>query len=370
MRIGRLSSYRGSDGASVVEADVDGERLWFASNDADLAPSAEAFMSALLVPAASRGEVIFLDEALDRTWLGSVPDILEQLKTWWDFPGARIVAAGTVERQRHTSGETAQCFGGGVDSYYELITAKHPPQSLLFVHGYDFPRSDRVRLEALLPGFRETASAFGADSILVTTNLRELRAMRKCSWQKSHGGALAAIGHLLNASISRLRIPSSQPYHDPDPWGSHWDIDPLWSSNCVKIEHCDATLTRTGKAKVIADHPLVGRHLRVCHENREPTGNCSRCEKCVRTMIAFANAHRLENCTTFDQTIPLRKRIDFLPLLERHMIPTFEDLRKEMTDPQLAAAVDSLLNRSRSIWAAPRKRLAKWRRRYIGDRHI
>ena len=86
MRIGRLSSYRGSDGASVVEADVDGERLWFASNDADLAPSAEAFMSALLVPAASRGEVIFLDEALDRTWLGSVPDILEQLKTWWDFP--------------------------------------------------------------------------------------------------------------------------------------------------------------------------------------------------------------------------------------------------------------------------------------------
>jgi hypothetical protein len=139
----------------------------------------------------------------------------------------------------------------------------------------------------------------------------------------------------------------------------------------MKTEHCDATLARAGKVKVIADNPLVQRHLRVCHENREPTGNCSRCEKCIRTMIAFANAGQLQNCAAFDATIPLRKRIDLLPLVERHLIFNFEDLRKEQTDPDLATALDGLLSRSRSIWAGPRKRLIKWRRRYgIGERRI
>jgi hypothetical protein len=293
------------------------------------------------------------------------------LKTWWDLPGAKIVAAETVDRQRRAAGKIAQCFTGGVDSFYELITANPPPQALVFVHGYDFPLSDRVRLDAALPGFRETASAFGADSILITTNLRELRAMRKCSWQKSHGGALAAAGHLLSEDVSHLRIPSSLPYHDPLPWGSHWDLDAFWSSNVMKTEHCDATLTRTGKVKVIAGNALVRRHLRVCHENREPTGNCSRCEKCIRTMIAFANAGQLENCATFDPTLPLRKRIDLLPLVERHMISAFEDLRKEVTDPGLATSLDGLLSRSRSIWARPRKRLIKSGRRYgLSDGYI
>lgn len=371
MRISKLRAYRNDSGASVVQADVDGELLWFSSADAQLTASPEAFASALFVPAAARNEVIFLDEPVDRTWLRNTPKIVEQLREWWNLPGAKIVAAGTVDRQRHEAGKIAQCFTAGVDSFYELITAKPPPQALVFVHGYDFLLSDRVRLDAALPGFRETASSFGADSILISTNLRELRAMRKCSWQKSHGGALAALGHLLSENVSLLRIPSSLPYHDPLPWGSHWDLDPFWSSSIMTTEHCDATLTRTGKVKVIADNPLVRRHLRVCHENLRPTGNCSRCEKCIRTMIAFANAEQLENCETFDQTLSLRRRIDQLPLVERHMISAFEDLRKEVSDSGLATSLDGLLSRSRSIWAGPRKRLIKWSRRYgMGDPHI
>jgi hypothetical protein len=371
MRISKLRSYRNENGAYVAQADVDGELLWFASTDAQLTASPEAFASALFVPAAARNEVIFLDEPVDRTWLKNTPKIVEQLRAWWDLPGAKIAAAGTIDRQRHAPGKIAQCFTAGVDSFYELITAKPPPQALVFVHGYDFPLSDRVRLDAALPGIRETASAFRAEPILISTNLRDLRAMRKCSWKKSHGGALAALGHLLNENISLLRIPSGFTYQDPHAWGSHWDFDPLWSSSIMKIEHCDATLERTGKVRVIANNALVRKHLRVCHENREPTGNCSRCEKCIRTMIAFANAGQLEECKTFDSTLPLRRRIDLLPLIERRLIPTFEDLRKEITDPELATTLDSLLRRSRSIWAGPRKRLIKWRRRYgLSERRI
>ena len=54
MRIANLRSWRTNSGGSHVEADIDGEPLWFASDDAELAPSPEACASALLMAAATR----------------------------------------------------------------------------------------------------------------------------------------------------------------------------------------------------------------------------------------------------------------------------------------------------------------------------
>jgi len=55
MRIANLRSWRTNSGGSHVEADVDGEPLWFVSEDAALTPSPEAFASGLLIAAATRG---------------------------------------------------------------------------------------------------------------------------------------------------------------------------------------------------------------------------------------------------------------------------------------------------------------------------
>ena len=365
MRIGRPKQRIGPEGSSVVEADVDGEPIWFASNDLALSASVEAFASALLVPAASRGDEVFIEEPLDRNWLQNATAVQQQLKSWWQLPGAKLFAFDRLEAARATPTLSAQCFTGGVDSYYELMTAVPSPNVLVFVHGYDIPRHDQRRLEAFLPGFRETATAWKAKPVLLTTNLREHPAMKNCSWEKSHGGALAAIGHLLSNNINNLRIPSSYPYHDSKPWGSHWDLDPFWSSSAVKIQHGDATFRRSGKVRAIANNPLVQRHLRVCHENNEPTGNCSRCEKCVRTMIAFANIGLLESCQAFDLRIPLPRRVDLLPTIHEHLISVMEEIRQDITDEELAGAVDRLIARSRSSLPGCRRRLAKWRERFL-----
>ena len=74
--------------------------------------------------------------------------------------------------------------------YYDLMTAVPPPNVLVFVHGYDIPRHDQRRLEAFLPGFRETATVWGAEPVLLTTNLREHPAMKtllvgKKSWRRA-----------------------------------------------------------------------------------------------------------------------------------------------------------------------------------------
>lgn len=219
MRITNLRSWRTTSGGIHVEADVDGEPLWFVSDDAALTASPEAFASAMLIPAATRGEPLEVEAPVDRSWLEQVPAILRQAKEWWQLPGTRVIATDVIDTPRARPGTIAQCFTGGVDSFHALIHAKTPPAVLVYAHGYDFQLKHRARLDAFLPGFRETATAFGARAVLITTNLRQHSASRGTSWEKSHGGALAALGHVLSEGVERIVIPSSYPYHDPSALG-------------------------------------------------------------------------------------------------------------------------------------------------------
>jgi hypothetical protein len=368
MRIANFRSWRTNSGGSRVEADIDGEPLWFDSGDAPLTPSPEGFASALLIAAATRGEPIEVDAAVDRSWLEQVPGIVRQVEQWWQLPGTRVIAAGVVDAPRATPGVTAQCFTGGVDSFYALIIAKALPGMLVFGHGYDIPLDDSVRLDAFLAGFRETAAAFGTRSVLIATNLQQHRATAGIDLRRSHGGALAALGHFLAKEVERIVIPSSYPYHDPKPWGSHWDLDPLWSSRRMTVEHADATCRRNGKVRAIADHPMVRRHLRVCSTTKTPTGNCGHCEKCIRTMIAFAMCGRLDACEAFDRTLPIERRVEKMSIVKPHLVSIYEELIGGIEEPQLKAAVKRLIADSRGRPAWLYQRMRRWRRKAAASR--
>ena len=314
---------------------------WFASDDAELAPSPEAFASALLMAAATRGEPLEVEAPVDRLWLERVPAIVRQAQEWWQLPGTRMIAADVIDTRRLKPGTTAQCFTGGVDSFYALMT-------------------NQIRVEAFLPGLRQVAASFGARAVLIATNLQEHSASQCVD---SHGGALAALGHVLAEEVERLVIPSSYPYHDSKPWGSHWDVDPLWSSQRLAVEHADATFRRDGKVRAIADHPMVRRHLRVCFSPKTETGNCSRCEKCIRTMIALALCGRLDDCETFDRTVTIAQRVNSMSTVRPHLVSIYEELLRGISDPQLSAAVQRLIadSRGRPTWLYQRMR--RWRRK-------
>lgn len=356
MRVSAPVAAIGPSGRSRIVADIDGVPLWYESADVALDPAPEAFASAVLLAAATRAEPLSIDAPLDRVWLANVPALLAQARAWWGLAEIAVSGSGTAERVRAAGGVAAQCFTGGVDSFHALLRSASPPGALVFVHGYDIPRSDRTRLDAFLPGFRETAGAVGARPIVVETNLREHPAMRRVDWERSHGGALAAVGHALAGVADTLIVPSSYPYHDAKPWGTHWDLDPLWSSAALEVRHADATLRRDGKVREIAADPLVRRHVRVCWENRAPTGNCSRCEKCVRTLLAFAMAGRLDDLPAFDMGVPVPARLDELAPVATHLVSVYEDLLRRIDDPSLAAAVERLIARSRRSRFA----IARW----------
>lgn len=337
-----------------VMADAAGLPMWFESADLALSPVTEAFGSALLIPVLHEAKRLRLDGSVSREWMENIGRMLPILAEWWHYPefAPRVSLNVTSNETKDApSGEgAALCFSGGVDSFYSLLRGGINPRLLVFIHGYDMKLEDEARLAAFLPTLEAAAGATGARPVVVRTNLRGHPAFNGCSWERTHGGALSAVGHLLTRSIDRFYISATYVLDDERPWGSHSRLDHLWSSDRLRVEQCGAEIWRHDKLRAIVDEPLVRDHLRVCWENRTAAGNCSRCDKCVMTMIVLAQAGRLDRFRVFDAGAPSRyegalaARVDELG--QTIYVRTYACLRRDGLGPELDGAVRRLLERS------------------------
>ena len=331
---------------SRVSAKVNGEPVWFESADTTLQPTPEAFACAFLIPALHRGARLVVDVPVCRTWRANAAMLSHVLNEWWRYPIVEPIVTEARQSSRRRIEGTALCFSGGVDSSYTLLRGPHPIDVLISVHGFDVPLTDSLRMDVFHTSLKAAAFATGTRPFLVRTNIREHSLFRKTPWERSHGGALAAIGHLLMRSVGRLVIAASQPYCLDLPWGSHWRTDELWSSERLHVVHSGAGAWRSDKLREIASEPLIQEHLRVCWENRAPWGNCSRCEKCLRTMLVLAQAGQLEPFSVFEHK-DLALRVDQLPCISRDLEPVYERLLNGGLTPEVARSVKNLLRRTR-----------------------
>jgi len=345
------------DGAtSRVEADVDGFRVWFESDEARLRPSVEALGSAFLVPTLLLRRRLELEGRADPKWSENLEQLIRTFRAWWKTPlespstqGPGLPAATNGSRRG-----TALCFSAGVDSFHALLGHRESVASIVTVQGYDMPVTDQPRMQALEATLREVSAQFGVRSIVIRTNLREHPLIRATPWERTHGGALAAIGHLLGDEIGRLLIASSIPYRSRrEWWGSHWRIDPLWSSSRVTVANVGAEQRRIEKLRTIAGEPIVRRHLRVCWENRDPSGNCSRCGKCLLAMMILADCGALTDFPVFREADRLAERVNALPSLQSMRLTLTDLASSESLPPDLSAAARSLLARTRRARSFP-----------------
>jgi hypothetical protein len=196
----------------------------------------------------------------------------------------------------------------------------------------------------------------GARGVVIRTNLREHPTFADTDWLRCHGGALAAVGHLLSDVAGTLVISSSHPCCYGYPWGTHWETDPLWSSSRLDVVHYGAEHWREDKLREIAGEDLVRRHLRVCYKNLSPEGNCGHCEKCLRTMLVLSLTNQLEDFPVFENRQDLAEQIGRLRTLRPYLLPVYEGFMSQSTDPQVVAALRGLIARTR---CRP-LRLARW----------
>jgi hypothetical protein len=266
----------------------------------------------------------------------------------WGCTTVLPIEAQTAERTASEGRLRGQFFSGGVDSFYELLRAEKKPDALICLQGFDMDLGETARYDRLKATVNEICADKKLESVFLRTNIKQHSVIDGISWDDAHGGVLAAIGHLLSEKFDAVVIPPSWTQSSwRTLWGSHWRIDPLWSSKILNVVHGDATATRTSRIMEVSTEPLVQRHLRVCWSNRVASGNCSACAKCVRTMAVLHYCGQLENFTVFDTSVPIWDRLDQVPFVSG--TSTYDELLDKGVEPKFEQAIRRLIKRSYGV---------------------
>jgi hypothetical protein len=337
-----------------VEADVSGEPLWFES-DVPLANHVEAYAAAFLLVSAHHGRPLVLDSPLSDRFRRNLGVIRPIIREFWKYNDVTVVEpesspAKPLGLQAPRYRASALMFSGGVDSFYSMLRGPLAPDALVLVEGFDIPLANTGRSLRAWASLQQVATEMGMRSVRVTTNLREHALFRSVNWETTHGGALASVGHVLREQFSHILISSSNHYADADkPWGSHFRLDPLWSSESVAFLHVGATHKRSAKLLEIADEPIVQQHLRVCWEGTSESMNCGTCEKCVRTQLVLLSAGKLEPFATFNgNTASLTEAVRHINVVANHVTlkESYSTLGKSGLPSPLREEVALLVKRS------------------------
>ena len=179
---------------------------------------------------------------------------MQRILAGWD-PGltrveVRAPSAGTA-RARTDGRGVGSFFSGGVDSFDTLLAHRDEITHLIFLEGFDFVVDARTVADRAAAAAASVASELGKELITVSTDVR--RVFPHVEWRWWHGGCLAAAALLLQEHLHTVYIPGSASWSELLPWGSHPDIDPLWSTECLEFRHDGIERDRFTKVAALAD---------------------------------------------------------------------------------------------------------------------
>jgi len=252
----------------------------------------------LLPHAFETQQELILEGAVDRKLLENAERLMEIWSSWRPDRRPIPVRAETIDAsESQTQPElTGLFFTGGVDSFFSLFhhdeTVSANPASnqravddLVYVWGFDIPLSNREACERKLATLGRVADSLGKNLVPFATNLRET-GIRQPWGPVMHGPALGGVGLLPGKRWKTMLLSSWFCHGDDEPWGSTAITDPLLSTSVTQTEPYGADHDRFEKVAFLTRHPLALETLHVCWEERSE-GNCGRCEKCYRTLLAL-----------------------------------------------------------------------------------
>jgi hypothetical protein len=199
-------------------------------------------------------------------------------------------------------------FSGGVDSFFTLksyLPGNELPKSvqishLLFVHGFDIKLEYPKSFPLLRDAYSDMCDRLGIKLISCGTNCQQFGTRR--NWGLFHGSALIGAAHAVGRRTAMFHVPSSHSFTSLLPWGSDPGIDYLLSTEATQVIHHGSGFTRTEKTEAIAYWEEVCDKLRVCAFD-DSTLNCSKCEKCLRTMMTLDMLGVLERYSAFQSPL-------------------------------------------------------------------
>jgi len=201
-------------------------------------------------------------------------------------------------------------FSGGVDSFYTLKMHLPDQQTIpnysithaLFINGFDIRRSDQNKYSLLFARYQQLLMDLDIQLIPLETNLVNI-IMPQLNYVYFYGPVLAGCGMILGKLFKRFYISNSRDYYQLAFRASSSSplTDRLLSTETLDIVHYGATHRRVEKIKALSDWKPAQDHLRVCGvaEQKAEILNCSRCEKCTRTMVPLYALGKMNRFNTF-----------------------------------------------------------------------
>ncbi len=335
----------------------------------------DPFLAAATPIAMRAGMDISVDGQVSPRLLAGLEGVERMLNGW--YPELRRVAIEPrgAQAQVGTGNRGTACFfSGGLDSFYSVLTNLERLDALIFIHGFDAQLDDAETLGRVAPLVRKAAAGLGLPLVEVETDVKKV-AKLYCRWgDQYHGALLASVAHVVSNRFERVLVPASAPAIRLHPWGSHPELDPLWSSELVELSH-DGAVTRAEKIAVVKDSQVALDNLRVCFKKDTGRLNCGECEKCLRTMVGLRIVGALERCSTMPDEVPLDK-LARMPIGESFLLERAGEnaaAAEAAGDLELAAALRQMIREGPGRAAAleaRRRRRQRWNRARRGLRRI
>lgn len=254
-------------------------------------------------------------EELDESFYNSSEKIkLEFQKSFLELKKveSRLIVKSLIKNERNAS-NTAMLFSGGVDAYATYFRNQSKNLDLITIHGADIELDD-IRQWNSVVHLNESENLLKKNKKhYIKSNLRTFYTykvdllLKEMGWwgRVQHGLALncllAPLAKLHN--YSKVYIASSYTDNIKISWGSTPEIDNLIKWSNVSVIHDGYELKRQEKVKLIVDNTqeLDDKiKLRVCYSELNQKVNCSKCEKCYRTIFGIILSNDNPNNYGFD----------------------------------------------------------------------
>ena len=273
----------------------------------------DSFLAAAVIPCMKAKEDIEIMGEVSEEFLHSVNKVMAKLESW-DLGLSRISIKASEVKERepkriNKSDNSALFFSGGVDSFYTYLRNKKEGKTkishLIFVHGFDIHLEDEKMFTKVFCSIKKIAKSERVELIDIKTNIRDILDKYE-GWDYSHGGAMVLISMALSKGFKRIYISGGLEAKRAKErqYGTHPELDYLWSTKELKFIHIGVEATRMQKIhKYVAKSPTALKYLRVCWRGKNGLYNCGVCEKCLRTMLSLYSAGVLHKCETLPPSI-------------------------------------------------------------------
>lgn len=313
---------------------------------------ASPFLAALFLPCMKRGEDILIEGTIPEDFVHSLPKIMN-LAAEWNVGFKKIQIKSAITPENIPNAAAVGCFfSGGVDSFYSYLKHKDAVTHLISIKSWEIPPEiTSISSEAENDNTHQIAATQNLQVITVESNYKEI-IEPVLDWEWNLGGNMAAVALLLRNGLKAAYIPSGMRWDQLCPYGTHPDLDPLWSTETVKVYHDGCEYSRLEKVlHVISKSSLALQYLRVCTHNLKDQYNCNKCFKCVMTKTALLCADALDKTPTFDKELSLTliKKVPYKTELGLHIFG--EDcltyLKEQNKYPEIQKALEEGLKKSK-----------------------